>query len=223
MSQGQHASRTRVSGRVEQACTATRQDVEGDGTDCFAVLLVVVTDSIACGRGSSILGSIGNSTGNSSQGDSSLQQFPSLDSLSPREERVRLVLLPASQHPAEYCTQHLAKPVIPGPRLPRAPASLQSLQPPYVVLQPCPAALGIFQRLGCDAVAGKGRGGVFVVDTETTGLSGALPAMPPSFALCPAQRADSVFAASTSEILPQCATDASSGLVPALASHTLQT
>ncbi|GAB4821586.1 hypothetical protein N2152v2_008632 [Parachlorella kessleri] len=170
----QSSGKNKAVGRVGQLSTATRPDVEPEGSDCFAVLSVVTTvRSTAYGDSSSIPGSSGNNNRSRSKGESSYQQQPlSLVPLCPPDERVRVVLLPASQHPSEYCTQHLARPVAPGPRLPRAPASLQSLQAPYVVLQYCPAALGVYQGLGCDLEAGGDGVGIFVVDTETTGLSG---------------------------------------------------
>lgn len=83
------------------------------------------------------------------------------------QERVRLVLLPASAHPPDYCTRHLAVQAAEG-RLPRAPASLRSLQPPYVTLRHCPAARGIAAAVGWTSSHGP----ALVLDSETTGLSG---------------------------------------------------
>eukprot|EP00887_Chlorella_sp_A99_P007073 scaffold2.g7073.t1 len=82
------------------------------------------------------------------------------------QERVRLLLLPASAHEPAVCTQALARPAGEG-RLPRAPAALHSLRPPYVTLRACAAARGLAAQLGW----GGGGGALFVLDTETTGLS----------------------------------------------------
>lgn len=104
-------------------------------------------------------------------------------------ERVRLLLLPAMAHTPAHCTQHLAVATSEG-RLPRAPAALRSLQPPYVQVQHCAAARGLAAALGCPAGGGGtggGTGGVFVLDCETTGLSGEPPGLGgPERARCPA-------------------------------------
>ncbi|KAL4434469.1 hypothetical protein ABPG75_000910 [Micractinium tetrahymenae] len=89
-------------------------------------------------------------------------------------EHVRLLLLPASAQPPAVCTQQLAVPTGEG-RLPRAPVSLRSLQPPYVTVQHLPSARGLAAALGWPGSGAGGTavaGGHFVLDCETTGLSG---------------------------------------------------
>jgi hypothetical protein len=92
-------------------------------------------------------------------------------------ERVQLILLRASAHSPADCTQHLARQPAAG-QLPWAPASLRSLQPPYVTVRHCPSARGLAAALGW---GGPGCGGLFVLDSETTGLSGEAP---PPIQLC---------------------------------------
>ncbi|KAL4859474.1 Exonuclease DPD1 [Chlorella vulgaris] len=85
-----------------------------------------------------------------------------------RQERVQLLLLPASTHPTAHCTQHLAVQRAEG-ELPWAPASLGSLQAPYLTLRSCPAAQGLAEAVGWH---GPSCGSLFVLDCETTGLAG---------------------------------------------------
>lgn len=81
-------------------------------------------------------------------------------------ESVTLLLLPAVAREPAYCTQHLSVSAGEG-CLPRAPAALRSLQPPYLQLRYCAAVGGVRQALGW-----RGPGSLLVLDTETTGLSG---------------------------------------------------
>lgn len=83
-------------------------------------------------------------------------------------ERVKLILLRASSRSAAHCAQHLAQQPEAG-HLPWAAASLSSLQPPYVAVRYCPSARGLAAELGW---GGPGCGGLFVLDSETTGLCG---------------------------------------------------
>lgn len=146
------AASSRQAGPASHA--AQSQGSTAVDAECFAAFLIVRSS--------------GSSDGGGSCGSSSLPLLAGLPGAAntEREECVQLLLLPASPHPPTYCTQHLAVPQ--GERrLPRAPAALGSLQPPYVQLQHCPAAAGVWTALGH-----SGGGGLFVVDTETTGLSG---------------------------------------------------
>ena len=97
----------------------------------------------------------------------------------PPPERVRLLLLPASSQQPAYCTQHLAQPAAEEGRLPWAPASLCSLQPPYVTLRHCSAARGLAGEVGLGpGSSSREPSGLFVLDSETTGLSGGEHGLP---------------------------------------------